>query len=120
MNSSRGGADRQTRVVLRFGSAPLRGFIETIGVIVLLFRRTAVSALTLPFNHGPELVDQFLFALRPGWFPMILATLALTNERAGIEVGNFLNHYPTASRAALGGGCVASGVPVGDVVIPWS
>jgi hypothetical protein len=63
-----------------------------------LFRRTAVSALTLPFNYEPELADQFLFALQPGWFPMILATLALTYERTGIEVGNFLNHYPDSHK----------------------
>jgi hypothetical protein len=44
-------------VVLRFGYAPLRGFIETIGAIVLLFRRNVVSALTLPFNYGPELIE---------------------------------------------------------------
>jgi hypothetical protein len=88
-------------VVLRFGYAPLRGFIETIGAIVLLLRRTIVSALTPPFNYGPELVDQFLFALRLGWFPMILASLAFTYEPAGIEVDNFLNPYPTACRAGL-------------------
>ena len=69
-------------VVLRFGYAPLRGFIETIGAIVLLFRRTVVSALTPPFNCGPELVDQVLFALRLGWFPMILASLSFTYEPA--------------------------------------
>ncbi len=65
-----------------FGYAPLRGFIETIGAIVLLFRRTVVSALTPPFNCGPELVDQVLFALRLGWFPMILASLSFTYEPA--------------------------------------
>jgi phospholipid/cholesterol/gamma-HCH transport system permease protein len=86
-------------VVLRFGYAPLRGFIETIGAIVLLLRRPVVSALTPPFNYGPELVDQFLFALRLGWFPMILASLAFTYEPAGIEGGNFLNHYPTGTRS---------------------
>lgn len=66
-----------------------------------MFRRTAVSALTLPFNYEPELADQFLFALRPGWFPMILATLALTYERTGIEVGNFLNHYPDSHKTTM-------------------
>jgi hypothetical protein len=58
-----------------------------------------VSALTPPSNYRPELVDQFLFALRLGWFPMILASLAFTYGPAGIEVGNFLNHYPTGTRS---------------------
>ena len=87
--------------VLRFGYEPLRGFIETIGAMVLLFRRTIVAALTPPYNYGPELVDQFLFALRLGWFPMILASLAFTYGPAGIEVGNFLNLLGALDR--LGG-----------------
>src|SRR2546421_5355926 len=88
-------------VVLRFGYSPLRGFIQTIGAMVLLFRRTVIAALTPPFNYGPELVDQFLFALRLGWFPMILASLAFTYGPAGIEVGDFLNLLGALDR--LGG-----------------
>jgi phospholipid/cholesterol/gamma-HCH transport system permease protein len=88
-------------VILRAGYGPIRGFIETIGAIVLLFRRTVVAALTPPYNYGPELVDQFLFALRLGWFPMILASLAFTYGPAGIEVGNFLNLLGALDR--LGG-----------------
>jgi phospholipid/cholesterol/gamma-HCH transport system permease protein len=87
--------------VIEGGYRPLRNFIETIGAIVLLFRRTVVAALTPPFNYGPELVDQFLFALRLGWFPMILASLAFTYGPAGIEVGNFLNLLGAIDR--LGG-----------------
>jgi phospholipid/cholesterol/gamma-HCH transport system permease protein len=88
-------------VVLRFGYEPVRGFIETIGAMVLLLRRTILAALTPPYNYGPELVDQFLFALRLGWFPMILASLAFTYGPAGIEVGNFLNLLGALDR--LGG-----------------
>ena len=54
-------------VVLRFGYEPIRGFIATIGAMVLLSRRTILAALTPPYNYGPELVDQFLFAMRLGW-----------------------------------------------------
>jgi phospholipid/cholesterol/gamma-HCH transport system permease protein len=88
-------------VVLRFGYEPVRGFIETIGAMVLLLRRTIVAALRPPYNYGPELVDQFLFALRLGWFPMILASLAFTYGPAGIEVGDFLNLVGALDR--LGG-----------------
>jgi phospholipid/cholesterol/gamma-HCH transport system permease protein len=87
--------------ILTFGYEPVRGFIETVGAMVLLFRRTLGAALTPPFNYGPELVDQFLFALRLGWFPMILASLAFTYGPAGIEVGNFLNLLGALDR--LGG-----------------
>jgi phospholipid/cholesterol/gamma-HCH transport system permease protein len=88
-------------VVLRFGYEPVRGFIETIGAMMLLLRRTVVAALRPPYNYGPELVDQFLFALRLGWFPMILASLAFTYGPAGIEVGDFLNLLGALDR--LGG-----------------
>ncbi len=69
--------------VLRLGYGPVRGFIETIGAMMLLLRKTIVAALTPPYDYGPELVDQFLFALRLGWFPMILASLAFTYGPAG-------------------------------------
>jgi phospholipid/cholesterol/gamma-HCH transport system permease protein len=80
---------------------PLRGFIVTIGAMVLLARRTVLAALTPPYDYGPELVDQFLFALRLGWFPMILASLAFTYGPAGVEVGNFLQLVGALDR--LGG-----------------
>src|ERR1700738_105426 len=109
--------------ILRLGYEPVRGFIETIGAMVLLFRRTIVASLTPPYNYGPELVDQFLFALRLGWFPMILASLAFTYGPAGIEVGNFLNLLGAIDRlgglfviivmrevAPLGGAVVMAGV----------
>jgi phospholipid/cholesterol/gamma-HCH transport system permease protein len=84
--------------------APLRSFIETIGAMVMLFRRTIVAALTPPYNYGPEFVDQFLFALRLGWFPMLIASLAFTYGPAGVEVGEFLNLLGAIDR--LGGAFV--------------
>ena len=87
--------------IVRFGYQPLRGFIETIGAMVVLLRRTLVAALKPPYDYGPELVDQFLFALRLGWFPMMVASLAFTYGPAGIEVGNFLNLLGAMDR--LGG-----------------
>ena len=80
---------------------PLRGLIETIGAMMLLLRKTLVAAVTPPYDYGPELVDQFLFALRLGWFPMILASLAFTYGPAGVEVGDFLNLLGAIDR--LGG-----------------
>jgi phospholipid/cholesterol/gamma-HCH transport system permease protein len=87
--------------VLRFGYEPLRDFIETIGAMVVLLRRTLVAALSPPYDYGPEFVDQFLFALRLGWFPMMVASLAFTYGPAGIEVGDFLNLLGAMDR--LGG-----------------
>ena len=86
---------------MRYAYLPLRGFIQTVGAMVVLLRRTLLSALAPPYDYGPELVDQFLFALRLGWFPMIVASLAFTYGPAGIEVGNFLNLLGAMDR--LGG-----------------
>jgi phospholipid/cholesterol/gamma-HCH transport system permease protein len=83
------------------GYRPLRDFILSIGAMLLLLRRTVVAALTPPFDYGPELADQFLFALRLGWFPMILASLAFTYGPAGVQVGDFLNLLGAIDR--LGG-----------------
>jgi phospholipid/cholesterol/gamma-HCH transport system permease protein len=69
--------------------------------MVLLFRRSVIAAFTPPYNYGPELIDQFLFALRLGWFPMIVASLAFTYGPAGIEIGDFLNLLGAIDR--LGG-----------------
>ena len=87
--------------VVRYGYEPLRGFIETIGGMIVLLRRTVAAALSPPYDYGPELVDQFLFALRLGWFPMIVASLAFTYGPAGVEVGDFLNLLGAMDR--LGG-----------------
>jgi phospholipid/cholesterol/gamma-HCH transport system permease protein len=84
-----------------FGYRPLRDFVISIGAMLLLLRRTLVAALTPPYDYGPELADQFLFALRLGWFPMILASLAFTYGPAGVQVGDFLNLLGAMDR--LGG-----------------
>ncbi len=78
-----GEEERLLEAILRFGYAPLRGMIETVGAMVLLFRRTVLAALTPPFNYGPELVDQFLFAMRLGWFPMISLRWPSPTDRPG-------------------------------------
>jgi phospholipid/cholesterol/gamma-HCH transport system permease protein len=88
-------------LVVRYGYEPLRAFIVTIGAMVVLLRRTIAAALKPPYDYGPELVDQFMFALRLGWFPMIVASLAFTYGPAGVEVGDFLNLLGALDR--LGG-----------------
>src|ERR1700759_2792441 len=93
-----------TQVIAAFselGYRPLRDFIVSIGAMLLLLRRTLVAALRPPYDYGPELADQFLFALKLGWFPMIIASLAFTYGPAGVQVGDFLNLLGAIDR--LGG-----------------
>ncbi|HWE14362.1 MAG TPA: ABC transporter permease [Solirubrobacteraceae bacterium] len=111
MTAERGGAGTRVRVraqadaSLPVVSTPayrsLRDFVVSVGEMLLLLRRTVVAALRPPFDYGPELVHQFLFALRLGWFPMIVASLAFTYGPAGVQIGNFLNLLGAMDR--LGG-----------------
>src|SRR5689334_18613419 len=80
---------------------PLRGFIAEIGAMVVLTGRTMWSALRPPYPYGKEFVSQFLFALRLGWFPMIVTSLALTYGPSGIQAANFLDIFGAFDR--LGG-----------------
>lgn len=111
LTAERGGAETrvpgrpQADVSLPVVSMPayrsLRDFVVSVGEMLLLLRRTVVAALRPPFDYGPELVHQFLFALRVGWFPMIIASLAFTYGPAGVQVGDFLNLLGAMDR--LGG-----------------
>ena len=67
----------------------------------VLTGKTLVSAIRPPYPYGNEFVSQFLFALRLGWFPMIVTSVALTYGPAGIQAANFLNLFGALDR--LGG-----------------
>ena len=58
-------------------------------------------AVRPPYSYGAEFAYQFLFALRVAWFPMVVASLALTYGPAGIQAANFLNLFGALDR--LGG-----------------
>ena len=94
-------ADVSPPVLSAPGYRSMRDFVVSVGDMLLLLRRTVVAALRPPFDYGPELVHQFLFALRVGWFPMIIASLAFTYGPAGVQVGDFLNLLGAMDR--LGG-----------------
>jgi phospholipid/cholesterol/gamma-HCH transport system permease protein len=77
------------------------GWVDEIGAIVVLGRRTTVAMLRPPYSYGPELASQFLFGLRMAWFPLVLASLAFTYGPAGIQAAGFLNLFGALDR--LGG-----------------
>ncbi len=80
---------------------PGRGLAEQIGGMAALTRRTIVAAVRPPYNYGPELVSQMLFAMRLCWLPMIIASVAFTYGPVGVQVGGFLNFFGALDR--LGG-----------------
>ena len=80
---------------------PARSFAGQVGGMAVLARMTIVAAVRPPYDYGPELVSQMLFAMRVCWFPMIVASLAFTYGPVGVQVGGFLNFFGALDR--LGG-----------------
>ena len=81
--------------------SPVNALLEDLGSMFTLTGKTLVSALRPPYPYGNEFVSQFLFALRLGWFPMIVTSVALAYGPAGIQAANFLNLFGALDR--LGG-----------------
>src|SRR3954449_8297439 len=82
-------------------SEPVAALLEDVGSMFVLTGKTLVSAIRPPYPYGNEFVNQFLFALRLGWFPMIVTSVALAYGPAGIQAANFLNLFGALDR--LGG-----------------
>jgi phospholipid/cholesterol/gamma-HCH transport system permease protein len=80
---------------------PVKGLLEEIGDMVILTGKTVVSAVTPPFPYGGEFIEQFLFALRLCWFPLLVTTIAFGYGVPGLQAGNFLLLFGALDR--LGG-----------------
>jgi phospholipid/cholesterol/gamma-HCH transport system permease protein len=75
--------------------------LDEIGDMVVLTAKTIVSAMRPPYPYGNEFVQQFQFALRVCWFPMLLSTVAFGYEAPGLQAANFLVLFGALDR--LGG-----------------
>ncbi len=80
---------------------PVRRFVREVGGMAVLARAATVAAVRPPYSYGPELVSEFMFALRLCWFPMVLASIAFTYGPAGIQAAGFLGMFGALDR--LGG-----------------
>jgi phospholipid/cholesterol/gamma-HCH transport system permease protein len=80
---------------------PVKGLLEEVGDMVILTGKTVVSAVTPPYPYGGEFIEQFLFALRLCWFPLLLTTIAFGYGVPGLQAGNFLLLFGSLDR--LGG-----------------
>jgi phospholipid/cholesterol/gamma-HCH transport system permease protein len=76
------------------------GLIEQ-GDMVVLTGKTLLSAIRPPYPYGVEFVQQFLFALRLCWLPMLISTVAFGYEAPGLQAANFLTLFGALDR--LGG-----------------
>ena len=75
--------------------------LEQVGDMMILTGKTIGSALRPPYPYGGEFVNQFLFALRLCWFPLLVSTIAFGYGAPGLQAGNFLILFGAIDR--LGG-----------------
>lgn len=78
-----------------------REFLAEIGEMVILAGKTIVSAIRPPYPYGGEFVQQFLFALKLCWFPLIVSTVALGYGAPGLQAANIMTLLGSIDR--LGG-----------------
>src|SRR5438105_11866570 len=69
--------------------------------MMILTGRTIASALRPPYPYGGEFVNQFLFALKLCWFPLLVSTIAFGYGAPGLQAANFLVLFGALDR--LGG-----------------
>src|SRR5256885_14876683 len=80
---------------------PVKNLLEQVGDMMILTGKTVMSALRPPYPYGGEFVNQFLFALRLCWFPLIISMIAVDYGAPGLQAGEFLFLFGAIDR--LGG-----------------
>ena len=80
---------------------PTKNLLEQVGDMMILTGKTILSAIRPPYPYGGEFVNQFLFALRLCWFPLLVSTIAFGYGAPGLQAGNFLVLFGAIDR--LGG-----------------
>jgi phospholipid/cholesterol/gamma-HCH transport system permease protein len=69
--------------------------------MMILTGKTILSAIRPPYPYGGEFVNQFLFALKLVWFPLLISTIAFGYGAPGLQAGNFAVLFGSIDR--LGG-----------------
>ena len=87
---------------------PTKNLLEQVGDMMILTGKTLLSAIRPPYPYGTEFVQQFLFALRLCWFPLMISTIAFGYGAPGLQAGNFLIIFGAIDR--LGGFFVLASV----------
>ena len=73
--------------------------LEEVGDMMILTGKTIMSALRPPYPYGGEFVNQFLFALKLCWFPLVVSTVAFGYGAPGLQAANFLNLFGSIATA---------------------
>jgi phospholipid/cholesterol/gamma-HCH transport system permease protein len=69
---------------------PVKSLLEQVGDMMVLTGKTLSSAARPPYPYGTEFVQQFMFALKLCWFPLLISTVAINYGAPGTQAGNFL------------------------------
>src|SRR3954449_8026806 len=80
---------------------PVKNVLEQVGDMMVLTGKTITSAMRPPYPYGTEFVQQFLFALKLCWLPLLITSVAINYGTPGVEAGNFLVIFGAFDR--LGG-----------------
>src|ERR671915_2080881 len=88
---------------------PVKNLLEQVGDMMVLTGKTILSAIRPPYPYGGEFVNQFLFALRLCWFPLLISTVAFGYGAPGLQAANFLTLFGALDR--LGGVFVFASIP---------
>ena len=83
------------------GFLPLKNTLEEVGDMMILTGKTVVSAAKPPYPYGGEFINQFLFALKLCWFPLLVSMVAAGYGAPGLQAANFLVLFGALDR--LGG-----------------
>jgi phospholipid/cholesterol/gamma-HCH transport system permease protein len=105
----------QGRAALRAGRSPAARLFNEVGSMMILTAKTLTAAVRPPLPYGIELVDQFYFALRLCWFPLLVSTFALCLGAPGLQAAGPLQIFGSLDR--LGGFFVLTAIRwIGPVV----
>src|SRR5437016_13016848 len=80
---------------------PVKNSLEQVGDMMVLTGKTVFSAIRPPYPYGTEFVQQFMFALKLCWLPLLISTIAISYGAPGLQAGNFLTLFGALDR--LGG-----------------
>ena len=83
------------------GFLPLKNFLEEVGDMMILTGKTVMSALRPPYPYGTEFINQFLFALKLCWFPLLVSMVCAGYGAPGLQAANILTLFGSIDR--LGG-----------------
>src|ERR671910_818511 len=92
---------RVVRTVADRAFLPAKGMLEEVGDMMILTGKTIMSALRPPYPYGGEFVNQFLFALKLCWFPLVVSTVAFGYGAPGLQAGNFLVLFGAIDRLGV-------------------